>query len=434
MTPAYCTPPCTPAVRTASSTAATVPSVHAPVLWRRVRRTLLRATPPWLRLLVERGSESYCRNVSVTGHGEDRSDRDAARSCPNAMDADELLPAFDIGDDERFTHRQHMLAGAVAGMIEHSFMFPVDTIKTRMQVYGAAAPAPDASTGRLNSRAMWPMVRAIVGTEGVRTLWRGIGAVLISAGPAHAAHFSIYEAVKLNLTPLMSGYGAPDAMAHAMAGATATISSESIMAPMDVIKQRMQLGASGPKAAREGVIPTIVHVYRNFGFSAFFAGLKATLAMSIPFSATQFVVYEAVKSSIVSRNRPHLAAEIREKGKGRAAATSASEFHPGQQQPADRIENMPFNAVHHCLAGAAAGAIASAVTNPLDVVKTRLQTQGEIGARRYRGMMHAIRHIWIEERVPGFLRGIKPRIMFHAPAAAICWTTYELSKHIIGLQ
>ena len=31
---------------------------------------------------------------------------------------------------------QHMLAGAVAGMAEHSAMYPVDTIKTRMQALG----------------------------------------------------------------------------------------------------------------------------------------------------------------------------------------------------------------------------------------------------------------------------------------------------------
>ena len=28
---------------------------------------------------------------------------------------------------------QHMLAGAVAGTLEHTLMFPIDTIKTRMQ-------------------------------------------------------------------------------------------------------------------------------------------------------------------------------------------------------------------------------------------------------------------------------------------------------------
>jgi len=30
--------------------------------------------------------------------------------------------------------RGHMLAGSIAGMSEHAFMFPADTVKTRMQV------------------------------------------------------------------------------------------------------------------------------------------------------------------------------------------------------------------------------------------------------------------------------------------------------------
>lgn len=34
---------------------------------------------------------------------------------------------------ERATHLQHMAAGATAGIVEHVAMFPLDTIKTRMQ-------------------------------------------------------------------------------------------------------------------------------------------------------------------------------------------------------------------------------------------------------------------------------------------------------------
>ena len=35
--------------------------------------------------------------------------------------------------DGRLCLLQHMLAGAVAGTLEHTLMFPIDTIKTRMQ-------------------------------------------------------------------------------------------------------------------------------------------------------------------------------------------------------------------------------------------------------------------------------------------------------------
>lgn len=41
--------------------------------------------------------------------------------------------AVDSEAADRTSHLQHMLAGATAGIVEHVAMFPLDTIKTRMQ-------------------------------------------------------------------------------------------------------------------------------------------------------------------------------------------------------------------------------------------------------------------------------------------------------------
>jgi len=304
---------------------------------------------------------------------------------------------FDFEDDERFSAQQHMIAGAAAGMTEHMLMFPIDTVKTRMQSYsGACGPTPSVIS----------TMRSIARFEGIRSLWRGVGAVAISAGPAHALHFGVYESAKHKLFPFAERCNAPDATVHAAAGALATLGSESLMAPLDVVKQRMQLNTLSPKQTSSlGVFSYIRYVYKHFGITAFFAGLSSSLVMSVPFSTTQFVVYEASKSTIL-----HLRETL----------------NPSNAES--------FSATHHCIAGALAGACASAITNPLDVVKTRLQTQGERGARRYRGMIHAMKHIWYEEGSMGFLRGLQARIFFHAPAAAICWTTYEMSKVLLGIS
>lgn len=65
----------------------------------------------------------------------------------------------------------------------------------------------------------------------------------MGAGPAHAVYFGVYEAVKVKLggdnvdhthLPLVS----------AAAGASATITSDALMNPFDVTKQRMQLNSS----------------------------------------------------------------------------------------------------------------------------------------------------------------------------------------------
>lgn len=88
--------------------------------------------------------------------------------------------------------------------------------------------------------------------------------------------------------------------------------------------------------------------------------------------------------------------------------------------------------VHLC-AGAGAGVCSAALTNPLDVAKTRLQTQSDTGMR-YSGMVATLRTIWADEGAAVFLRGILPRMAFHSTSAALCWTTYEYCKFLLRQQ
>lgn len=49
----------------------------------------------------------------------------------------------------------------------------------------------------------------------------------------------------------------------------------------------------------------------------------------------------------------------------------------------------------------------------------------------YRGTLHTIGAIWSEEGWRGFCRGVRLRMLIHAPSVAICWTTYEGVKHAL---
>lgn len=267
-------------------------------------------------------------------------------------------------------------------------MYPVDTIKTRMQSYVAVRDF--ANLGMFNA------TRSIVAAEGIRALWRGVGAVALSAGPAHALYFATYEGVRHRLAPESAKDGLVHPVATAMAGVCATIAGDGIMTPMDVVKQRMQLAANGTYSS---VMECARRVYANHGLRAFYAGYGATLVMNVPFTAVYFSGYETAKKMILDWRRK---------------------------------DEHEFSAASHCAAGALAGALAAASTNPLDVVKTRLQTQGEVGARRYRGLLDALRSIRVEEGLSGLMRGVRPRVLFHMPAAAVCWTTYEFCKHVMS--
>lgn len=307
-------------------------------------------------------------------------------SPPPPVDARPFCPE----DDESLTPIQLMVSGAFAGITEHVAMFPVDTIKTRMQSYVAIRD--------LSNVSMFHTTRTIIATEGLSALWRGVSAVALSAGPAHALYFASYEMIRdrLSRSSIFPSDGrAVNPGATTVAGICATVVGDGIMTPLDVVKQRMQLASRG---GYDTVWQCTRHVYTHHGMRAFYAGYKATLLMNIPFTAVYFTGYELSKQVLLDWRG---------------------------------IDDSEFSASSHCVAGAFAGTAASAATNPLDVVKTRLQTQGEVGARRYRGLGDALRSIRVEEGYAGLMRGIRPRVLFHMPAAAVCWTTYEFCKHLL---
>ena len=99
----------------------------------------------------------------------------------------------DEWDPQRGAFWQHAVAGSAAGLAEHSVMFPVDTMKTHMQVNAATRAS------------LLEMVQA----QGVPRMWRGVQTMLTGCIPAHAAYFSIFEALKPRLTHAAMGLYSP---------------------------------------------------------------------------------------------------------------------------------------------------------------------------------------------------------------------------------
>ncbi|GMY12609.1 mitoferrin [Fagus crenata] len=289
-------------------------------------------------------------------------------------------PELIVSAHDGLHYWQFMVAGSIAGMVEHMAMYPVDTVKTQMQALGSC---PIKSVGVRQA------LQSILKSEGIAGLYRGIGAMGLGAGPAHAVYFSVYEICKKSF----SGGDLNDSVAHAASGVCATVASDAVFTPMDVVKQRLQLSNSPYK----GVWDCVKRVLSEEGFGAFYASYRTTVLMNAPFTAVHFATYEAVKKGLM---------EI--------SPESASD---------ERL-------VVHATAGAAAGAFAAAVTTPLDVVKTQLQCQGVCGCDRFKSgsIGDVFRTILKKDGYRGLIRGWIPRMLFHAPAAAICWSTYEAFK------
>ncbi|KAJ4952989.1 hypothetical protein NE237_029821 [Protea cynaroides] len=260
---------------------------------------------------------------------------------------------------------QFMVAGSIAGMVEHMAMFPVDTLKTRMQMVGASSAASCSSCPTKSHRQpqFGRFLASIMRTEGPLGLYRGIGAMGLGAGPAHAVYFSVYEVCKEKFGGNLPGH---HPLAHAASGIVATTASDAVLTPMDVVKQRLQLRSS----PYSGVKDCVARMLKEEGLRAFYASYRTTIVMNAPFTAVHFATYEAVKK-VLSEVSPDNAREER--------------------------------LLVHITAGGAAGALAGAVTTPLDVVKTRLQCQGVCGADTFSSgsIRMALKQICLNKLVHG---------------------------------
>ncbi|KAH7085505.1 mitochondrial carrier domain-containing protein [Paraphoma chrysanthemicola] len=311
---------------------------------------------------------------SMKDHGLAVASDTAADAADGSLQCYEALPP-------NFSLTANMLAGAFAGIAEHSVMYPVDLLKTRIQILN---PSPGAMYSGI-SNAMVTISRV----EGFRTLWKGLSSVVMGAGPAHAVYFASYEATKHALGGNEGGHEEHHPLAAAASGAAATISSDALMNPFDVIKQRMQMHGSiyksVPQCARE--------VFRTEGLGAFYVSYPTTLCMTVPFTALQFMAYESLSKVM---------------------------------NPTGRYD--PYT---HCFAGGIAGGIAAGFTTPLDVIKTLLQTRGnatDTELRNVSGLWQAAKIIKQREGFKGYFRGLKPRIITTMPSTAICWSAYEMAK------
>lgn len=85
----------------------------------------------------------------------------------------------------------------------------------------------------------------------------------------------------------------------------------------------------------------------------------------------------------------------------------------------------------HVLAGGAAGACAAAVTTPLDVCKTLLNTQ-EAGIGSTSGLTEAVKTVYRIAGMKGFFKGLQARVLYQMPATAVCWSTYEFFKYLLN--
>ncbi|KAL3699760.1 hypothetical protein R1sor_017782 [Riccia sorocarpa] len=293
------------------------------------------------------------------------------------------------------------VAGGIAGGFTNVMLHPIDTVKTKLQTRGAS----QMYEGPLDA------VSKILASQGIAGFYSGVQAAFIGSVMSSSVYFGTYELAKGFFSSVARW---PETLVPPFAAALGNITSSAILVPKEVIKQRMQAGATG--TAREVFMNTI----QTEGVVGLYAGYSAALLRNLPTNIISFSTFEYLKIAWLR-------------------GTNKVRLDPWQSM----------------VSGAFAGALSAAVTTPLDLVKTRLMTQAraqvvltglsgtraEAAARAqavaeytYKGVANTMQRIWFEEGPKGLMKGVGPRVFYNALFSAVGFFAFETARYFLLAQ
>ena len=267
-------------------------------------------------------------------------------------------------------------------------------------------------------------LRKIAKNEGITTLWRGLSPTLVMTVPANIIYFTGYDWLRFNRrSPINKLFS--DNYAPLVAGSTARILAATVVSPIEMFKTRMQASKSVGVSHFSETVKGITEMVASHGYTSLWRGLSLTLWRDVPFSGVYWWGYETVRGTLT---------ELRERGRDR----SLDEVRSRTRGRSRSREKHSATFIDSFVAGATSGAIASILTTPFDVGKTRQQVYKDqsacvlgtvkVLAPEERSMPRFLWHIFRSEGLSGLWKGGTARTLKVAPACAIMISSYEVGK------
>ena len=276
------------------------------------------------------------------------------------------------------------------------FLYPLTLVRTRLQVQHRSA----LYSGTFDA------FRKILRSEGVRGFYRGfwVSSFQVVSG---ICYVSTYEGVR---HVLGSSQLVTDTKVRAfLGGGAASVVGQTIIVPFDVISQHLMLMGQQPSsdagagAARVNANPLAIKtegrtkgqivgdvvrsIYQKDGFRGFYRGYGASLCTYVPSSASWWTFYHFFQDAY------------------------------DMVLPTDRMPRT----LTQCVSAMTAGCATAVITNPLDLVRTRVQVQRK-------PIPETIRWLWETEGVGIFKKGLTARMLASAIYSVCVILGYETVK------
>ncbi|ODQ52188.1 mitochondrial carrier [Saitoella complicata NRRL Y-17804] len=281
------------------------------------------------------------------------------------------------------------LAGTCGGIAQVLVGQPFDTVKVRLQT--------QPRTGGLYTGAI-DCVQKTFKAEGFGGFYKGTATPLVGVGLCVSVQFAVFEHMKRVFRERNGGEGLSGGQFY-IAGAAAGIANSALACPIEHVRIRLQT-QTATNALYNGPIDCIKKIYSSYGIRGIFKGYGPTFIREGHGMGAYFLAYEALVNSDMSKN----------------SITR-------DQIPAYRL----------CLYGAGAGYAMWFTSYPIDVIKSRLQTDGFAGeAKKYLSGRDCLRKTWKGEGMGGFWRGFGPTVVRAAPVNAATFLVFEAAMRAMN--
>lgn len=270
------------------------------------------------------------------------------------------------------------VAGSFSGTCSTILFQPLDLVKTRLQ--STIAIPSGGSVG------MIAIVGRVVRNERIFGLWKGVTPSIFRCVPGVGLYFSSLNWLKTNFCE-----GQPGALQAIALGVVARTLTGVTMIPITVVKTRYESGVYSYRSVREAVSS----IYTKEGARGLTCGLIPTLLRDAPFSGLYLMFYTQTKKRV----------------------------------PQCYLEGSMAPPVHFTC-GVLAGLMASTVTQPFDVIKTKMQ----LYPHKFTSFVQAIEYVHKKYGPQGYFKGLVPRMLRRTLMAAMAWTVYEQVTKSFGMK
>ena len=180
-------------------------------------------------------------------------------------------------------------AGSAAGVIQIALTYPLDLVRTRLQLAEAAGAS---------YRGIAHCLQDTYVREGRSAIYKGLLPSMAAGVPYVGLQMSFYSELKSALGPRLPARpdGSPTVLSMLACGSLAGISAQTLCYPLDTVRHRMQANGIGGQARVYGSTwDCIAKIAAKEGARGFFKGWGLNTFRALPGAAVQFSSYDTLK-------------------------------------------------------------------------------------------------------------------------------------------